>query len=301
LFGSVAGERALSEEDEDSTDSLASDEQDDWRYDLPHWESAALSKVQGILSTARFDAEEGTVTVESDDWDPKGDFTSRSFASLDELRDELVGLGDSEIIGYVPWENGPVFSTDSSDLVDTALQEAGVPDFFDSLEPPADSELLIGLEDLCEPEGAERVQLDLEEINDLLIQYLATHPELMRDVHPRRFEELVAELFRRMGYEVILTPPARDGGRDLKAFQKNGLGTLLTLVECKRFSPDHKVGVGLVRSLYGVVEAERASQGIIATTSSFTRGARLFQQNLQYRLSLRDFTDLANWCKQYKR
>ena len=123
----------------------------------------------------------------------------------------------------------------------------------------------------------------------------------MKDVHPRRFEELVAELFRRMGYEVVLTPTARDGGRDVHAFQKGGVGTLLTLVECKRFRPDRKVGVGVVRALFGVVEAERASHGIIATTSSFTRDAKLFQQNLQYRLSLRDFTDLAKWCKQYRR
>jgi len=46
----------------------------------------------------------------------------------------------------------------------------------------------------------------LEEVNDLLINYLAAHPELMKDVHPRRFEELVAELFRRMGYEVVRIP-----------------------------------------------------------------------------------------------
>jgi len=123
----------------------------------------------------------------------------------------------------------------------------------------------------------------------------------MQEVHPRRFEELVAELFARMGYRVVLTPPARDGGRDIHAFQKGGVGTLLTLVECKRFSPDHKVGVGLVRALYGVVEAERASHGIIATTSSFTRGASQFQQNLTYRLSLRDYGDLANWCKRYRK
>jgi len=123
----------------------------------------------------------------------------------------------------------------------------------------------------------------------------------MRDMHPRKFEELVAELFHRMGYDVILTPRSKDGGFDVLAFQKTGVGKLLTLVECKRYSPKDKVGVGLVRSLYGVVEEKNATHGVIATTSSFTRGARQFQQNLEYRLSLRDFNDLAAWCKEYKR
>ena len=84
------------------------------------------------------------------------------------------------------------------------------------------------------------------------------------------------------------------------ASQKTDVGKLLTLVECKRFSPDHKVGVDLVRSLYGVVEEKRATGGVIATTSSFTRGARQFQQNLEYRLSLRDFGDLVTWCNTYE-
>ena len=47
-----------------------------------------------------------------------------------------------------------------------------------------------------------------------------THPELMRNLSPRKFEELVAELFSDMGYEVVLTPATRDGGFDFKAFRK---------------------------------------------------------------------------------
>jgi restriction system protein len=124
----------------------------------------------------------------------------------------------------------------------------------------------------------------------------------MQEFAPRRFEETVAELFRRMGYDVVLAPRAKDGGIDVLAFQKGSVGTLLTVVECKRFRPDRKVGVGLVRSLYGVVE-EKACDiwRDCHTTSSFTKGARQFQQNLQYRLSLHDFTDLVSWCKTYTR
>lgn len=293
----------MADEDEPEDDSgLMEEDEDRDEADLPFWESSALSRIRGILEGARFSVEDRTVTVESDEWDPrgKGDSAPRTFSSLEELRDELIQIGDSEISGHVPWENGPVFSTDSDDLVDEALDEAGVYAFFRSLEAPDESDLILTAEDLARPDRGGPIRVDIEEVNDLLIKYLADHPELMREVHPRRFEELVAELFRRMGYEVALTPRAKDGGFDVLAFQKTGVGTLLTLVECKRFSPDHKVGVGLVRALYGVVEERCATNGVIATTSSFTRGAREFQQNLAYRLSLRDFQDLVLWCNKYR-
>jgi len=141
----------------------------------------------------------------------------------------------------------------------------------------------------------------LEEVNDLLIAALAQNPDLMHELHPRRFEELVAALFDRMGWEVDLTSRSRDGGRDVLAVRHDDVGTFLTLVECKRFRPDRKVGVALVRSLYGVVTSERASHGVIATTSSFSRDAREFQQNLRYQVSLRDFRHLAEWCRRYRR
>jgi hypothetical protein len=45
---------------------------------------------------------------------------------------------------------------------------------------------------------------------------LAKHPEKMQDLTPRKFEELVAALFRAKGYDVELTPadlPAVPVGR----------------------------------------------------------------------------------------
>lgn len=119
----------------------------------------------------------------------------------------------------------------------------------------------------------------------------------MRELGPRQFEELVAELFQDMGYEVRLTPRTRDGGRDVIAFFKDAAGTLLTLIECKRFAPHRPVGVGIVRELYGVVEAERASRGVVATTSFFTKDAEAFQERIKYRLSLADYQSLADWCR----
>jgi len=51
--------------------------------------------------------------------------------------------------------------------------------------------------------------------------------------------------------------------------------------------------------LYGVVERERATAGILATTSVFTVGAQEETAGeLAYRLRLRDAKDIAGWIRE---
>lgn len=114
---------------------------------------------------------------------------------------------------------------------------------------------------------------------------------------PRKFEELIAELLARDGFEVHLTPTSRDGGRDILAFHESALGRHLYLVECKRYAPSRPVDVGLVRTLYGVIEHERASSGIIVTTSSFTADAMKFRSRVEYRLHLKAYSDVKEWIR----
>lgn len=275
---------------------------DDEEEALLPWESDAMSRIRGFLYDAEFNHDEGSVTLFSEDWDPRGKDNKypRAFSSYDDLRDALIKIGDEAMGGSIPWESGPVFSIDSEHLVETALEEKEVDQFFNSVTLD-NAELLVSIDDLCLPGHGDEIRLTFEEVNDFLIAELAQNPDLMHKVHPRRFEELVAELFKRMGYDVTLTSPSKDGGRDVLAIRRDDVGTLLTLVECKRFRPDRKVGIALVRSLYGVVASERASHGVIATTSSFTRDAKAYQQNLRYQLSLRDFNDLADWCRRHRR
>ena len=134
-----------------------------------------------------------------------------------------------------------------------------------------------------------------------MIGWLAAHPEQMYHLQPRKFEEVLAAIFRAQGYEVELTPASRDGGLDLRLVRKDTTGEVLTLVEAKRYSAVRRVQVGIVRSLYGVVEEQRASKGLVVTTSFFTKGARSFQRNLPYRLQLADFDNVLDWLKSYRR
>ncbi|MEE9553952.1 MAG: restriction endonuclease [candidate division Zixibacteria bacterium] len=128
-----------------------------------------------------------------------------------------------------------------------------------------------------------------------VISELARNPDLLHSLAPRKFEELVAELLQRQGFETRLTPQTRDGGFDIWAAQKDLLGKHLYLVECKRQSAKRHVGVRIVRALNGVVEEQRASGGIIVTTSRFTKPALQLAETLQYRISLKEISHLQQW------
>ncbi|WP_457445158.1 restriction endonuclease [Roseateles sp. P5_E4] len=133
-----------------------------------------------------------------------------------------------------------------------------------------------------------------------VLAYFGRHPELLHSLPPRKFEELVAAVFRQNGFSVELTPETRDGGIDIIAIQKSGLsGSSLHLIECKRYLPHNTVGIGIVQRLLGVVEQHKATKGIVVTTSSFTRDAVLVAESAQHRLVLNEYSKLASWLAEF--
>lgn len=136
---------------------------------------------------------------------------------------------------------------------------------------------------------------DVREVNNELFTLLKADPELLRKLPPQKFEEIVAELLSRQDYKVELTPATRDGGFDIYAAKSDTLGTFLFLVECKQYTPPLKVGVQVVRSLYGTVQQTKATAGILVTTSFFTKVAKDFQREIKYQIQLRDFFEIKKW------
>jgi hypothetical protein len=138
---------------------------------------------------------------------------------------------------------------------------------------------------------------DVVSVGDELLHILKRDPSFFHQLTPRQFEEVVGELLTRQGYSVELTPFAKDGGLDIFVARKDPVGKFLYLVECKKYSPGHPVGVEVVRDLYGVVEQARATAGILATTSVFTSPAREWQRSIENRMALHDFYGLKEWLK----
>lgn len=128
---------------------------------------------------------------------------------------------------------------------------------------------------------------------------LASNPEKLRDIRSERFERIIAELLAGQGYDVQITPPTRDGGYDIMAIRRDAFGIeTTTIVECKRYAPEHKVPVDIIRGLYGVKSYLGVSNALLVTTSNFTRDARKFVET-KYDIQLFDAADLAKWIRSY--
>lgn len=107
--------------------------------------------------------------------------------------------------------------------------------------------------------------------NAALVERLRRQPESVYRLPARQFEEVIAELLDDMGFEVELTKQTRDGGKDILAYMNTGIGKFLCLVEAKKYRKDRKVGVELVRTLYGTLCDYQANSAMLVTTSSFSK------------------------------
>lgn len=96
----------------------------------------------------------------------------------------------------------------------------------------------------------------------------------------REFEMLVGEAFRLQGYQVVETGGnGADGGVDL-VLSKN---SEKFFVQCKQWKA-YKVGVEVVRELYGVMAAHGAVGGFVVTSGRFTDAATQFAQGRNMKL-----------------
>ena len=154
----------------------------------------------------------------------------------------------------------------------------------------------------------QRIITELSELNNTttkLINLIQQDSSYIHRISPREFEEIIAEIFRQQGFEVELTKRTRDGGKDVIAVHRNSMGIdTRYFIECKRYAPDNKVGVGIVRALYGVHSGmSGANKSIIATTSSFTSEAiRFANEGLRskWEMDLKDINDVLGWISNYR-
>ncbi len=147
------------------------------------------------------------------------------------------------------------------------------------------------------------IKIVVSEINDQLLYELSQNPKSLYNLSPYDFERVIAKMFEKNGFTVKITPQTRDGGKDI-FIAKNDLCSFLFYVECKKYAPNQHVGIDVIQRLYGVVSAEKATGGIIATTSYFTKPAKDYIQEhqLEHQLTLQDYNTISDILKslQYK-
>ena len=153
---------------------------------------------------------------------------------------------------------------------DTALQELidSISHFFATVHP-----------------DAKPLSYEPPKIDDNFSEALVSEPSRLDEIAPRAFEELIARLYNNLGYDVTVTPVTRDGGADVVArLSLPGQKPLVSVVECKRYSPGNSVGVDIVQRLYSAMQPFGAERGVVVTTSRFTEAARKLAHSLPIHL-----------------
>ncbi|MCI0745060.1 MAG: restriction endonuclease [Verrucomicrobia subdivision 3 bacterium] len=144
------------------------------------------------------------------------------------------------------------------------------------------------------------LQTRIEELNTELLAYLASHPAVLRESSPRRFEEIVAMVLKDMRYDVRLTPERSDGGRNILAVLKAGGAKAITLMECRKYRIDRKIGIGPVQRFQWVIDKRDKSLGeLIATVLFFTPEVKKTAEEYKYHLMMRDLNGLKNWLENF--
>jgi hypothetical protein len=139
---------------------------------------------------------------------------------------------------------------------------------------------------------------DFERINDELIAYFCKHPNDLNHLAPRKFEEVLAAIFRNLGYITELGPGHGDKGIDLRLIYKDSIGEVVTLVQAKRYASHNPIRLEAVQALYGIVEAHKANRGLFVTTSRYLPGVMEFAEQTSSRLVLATAKEVAIWCQQ---
>jgi restriction system protein len=96
----------------------------------------------------------------------------------------------------------------------------------------------------------------------------------LKSMDPIDFEDLVAALFQRMGFDVMTTERTGDGGVDVRAIDPDPIRGGKLVIQVKRYQ--HTIPPAPVRDLYGTVLHEGATKGILVTTAEFGPGAQQF-------------------------
>ncbi len=134
-------------------------------------------------------------------------------------------------------------------------------------------------------------------IDQRYIDYLANNFDDLGQIHWRKFEALTAEFFKKEGYYVEIGPGRSDGGVDVRVYKENvdKENPPLILIQCKRWKD--QVQQETVKALWADVDYEKATSGLIVTSSTVAFGAKEVCSARGYNIDFAENDKLKQWIQ----
>lgn len=133
-----------------------------------------------------------------------------------------------------------------------------------------------------------------------LAECIARNPLELGNVEWRDLERLLAEAFAGLGFSVELTPPSRDGGKDLILRCQVFGRSASYYVEVKHWQCGKRVGPSVVREFLEVVVRDAIDGGLILSSSGYSAQATSLVMELgQHNLRLGGASKIVTVCRLY--
>ncbi|MBD1900326.1 restriction endonuclease [Trichocoleus sp. DQ-A3] len=115
-------------------------------------------------------------------------------------------------------------------------------------------------------------------------------------LHWREFEELVAELLEKDGYNVQLGRGSKDGGADIIVTKElENIGFFKAVWQAKRLKQGNTVDIDVIRLLDYTTRQMKCTKGYIVTNSYLTRDAAQLIERDQHILGKVERNELERW------
>lgn len=121
-----------------------------------------------------------------------------------------------------------------------------------------------------EPEEENKILFIFRQAYRKIINEIAKNPKQLQNLDWFNIEKVIAEIFESFGFDVTLTPPSKDGGKDiiLECYQNESKKTFI--VEIKHWKSGKKIGQKIAKEFLKVVLNEKRNCGLILSSSGFT-------------------------------
>ncbi len=138
---------------------------------------------------------------------------------------------------------------------------------------------IINLDDLEKWSESLSNELSKKELNEVsyyirqlskkLIELIAKSPDNLKNLEWRDLERTIAELFEGIGFKTTLTPPSKDGGKDVILECRIDNIQKTFIIEIKHWRSGQKVGKTAVKEFTNVIINEKREKGLFLSTYGF--------------------------------
>lgn len=128
-----------------------------------------------------------------------------------------------------------------------------------------------------------RIQINLSSRLLLRVKNSEEAKRVLQQMTWDQFEGVLRKFFESKGYQATLTSNGADGGIDILLRK----GQVIEMVQAKHWKTN-RVGVAVIREIYGVIQAEGFHRGFIITSGLFTTEAREFADKVSGKVILID-------------